>query len=174
MSNRVDQINATPYVKGRYTRTEQSTIAKERLEISLKAPNWLSKPEKWPAVVQTKPSKETEAEAKLVKEVFAGATEIKDTQHQVLEKHGFWQTIRITSWEATFIQNCKIRKEVRVVWPLTTCEPDKQVKFWLGRAQNSRLNTDTFYEDQVKLNLKKNKEGQHECRGRMQGSYPIY
>ena len=26
----------------------------------------------WPVVVQTKPSKETEAEAKLVKEVFAG------------------------------------------------------------------------------------------------------
>ena len=125
-------------------------------------------------MVQTKPSKETEAEAKLVKKVFAGATEMKDTQHQVLEKRGFWQTIRITSWEARFIQNCKIRKEVRVVWPLTTCEPDKQVKFWLGRAQNSRLNTDTFYEDQVKLNLNKNKDGQHECRGRIQGSYPIY
>ena len=59
MSNRVDQINATPYVKGRYSRTEERTIAKERLEISLKAPNWLSKPEKSPAVVQTKPSKET-------------------------------------------------------------------------------------------------------------------
>ena len=33
----------------------------------------------WPVVVQTKPSKETEAEAKLVKEVFAGATGFRET-----------------------------------------------------------------------------------------------
>ena len=46
----------------------------------------------WPVVVQTKPSKETEAEAKPVKEVFAGATEMEDTLHQVLEKHGLWKT----------------------------------------------------------------------------------
>ena len=35
----------------------------------------------WPAVVQTKPSKGKEAEAKLVKEVFAGATEMEDNLH---------------------------------------------------------------------------------------------
>ena len=46
----------------------------------------------WPAVVQTESSKETEAEAKLVKELFAEATEIEDTLHQVLGKHGFWKT----------------------------------------------------------------------------------
>ena len=46
----------------------------------------------WPAVVQTQSSKETEAEAKLVKEVFAEATEMENTLHQVLEKHGFWKT----------------------------------------------------------------------------------
>ena len=85
---------------------------------------------------------------------------MKDTQQQILEKHGFWQTIRITSWEARFIHNC--RKEVQVVWPLTTCETDKQVKFWVGRAQNSRLNTDTLHEDQFKLNLQKNEEGLYE------------
>ena len=44
----------------------------------------------WPAVVQTKSSKETEA--KLVKEVFAEAREMEDTLHQVLEKHGLWKT----------------------------------------------------------------------------------
>ena len=76
---------------------EQSTgtLSKERLEIWLKAPNWPSKPEKWPAVIQTKPSKETEAKTKLVREGFPGATEMKATLHQVLEKHGFWQTVRI-------------------------------------------------------------------------------
>ena len=61
----------------------------------------------WPAVVQTKPSKEKEAEAKLAKEVFAGAPEMEGNLLQVLEKHGFSQTIRITSWVARFIDNCK-------------------------------------------------------------------
>ena len=64
--------------------------------------------------------------------------------------------------------------EVQVVWPLTTCETDKQVKFWLARAQNSRLNTDTFHENQVKLNSQKNEEGQHECRGRIQSRSGTY
>ena len=43
----------------------------------------------WLAVVLTKPSKYKEAENKLVKEVFAGATEMEDNLFQVLEKHGF-------------------------------------------------------------------------------------
>ena len=68
----------------------RGTPSRERLEIWLKGPSWLSKPEMWPAVVKTRPSKETEAEAKLVKEV-------EDTLHQVLEKNGFWNTRRITS-----------------------------------------------------------------------------
>ena len=95
----------------------------------------------WPVVVQTKPSKETEAEAKLVKEVFVGAKEMEGTLQQVLEKHGFWQTIRITSWVARFIQNCKKGKKHRLYGPLTTCETVKKVKFWIGRTQNSKLNT---------------------------------
>ena len=161
-----------PTLRGGQREQSTGTLSKERLEIWLKAPNWLSKPEKWPAVMQTKPSKETEAKTKLVREGFPGATEMKETQQQILEKHGFWQTIRITSWEARFIYNC--RKEVQVVWPLTTCETDKQVKFWVGRAQNSRLNTETLHEDQFKLNLQKNEEGLYEWRGRIQGRYPIY
>ena len=68
----------------------RGTLSRERLEIWLKGPSWLSKPEMWPAVVKIRPSKETEAEAKLVKEV-------EDTLHQVLEKNGFWNTRRITS-----------------------------------------------------------------------------
>ena len=87
VSNRVAQINAKDYVKWRYVGTEQNpadvgsrgTLSRERLEIWLKGPNWLTEPEMWPAVVQTKPSKETEAEAKLVKEVFVGAKEMKGT-----------------------------------------------------------------------------------------------
>ena len=79
---------------------------------------------------------------------------MEDTLHQILEKHGFWQTIRTTSWVAR--KKRKKRHEVQVVCPLTTSETGKHMKFWVGTAQNSRLNTDTFHEDQLKLNLQKN------------------
>jgi len=39
------------------------TLSREHLEIWLKGQNRLFKPEMWPTVVQTKPSKEKEAEA---------------------------------------------------------------------------------------------------------------
>ena len=60
VSNRVAQINAKDYVKWRYVGTEQNpadvgsrgTLSRERLEIWLKGPNWLTEPEMWPAVVK--------------------------------------------------------------------------------------------------------------------------
>ena len=44
----------------------------------------------------------------------------------------------------------------------------------MNRTQSSKLNTDQFQEDQLRLNLHKNGEGLYECRGRLQGSYPTY
>ena len=107
--------------------------------------------------------------------MFAGATEMKDTLLQVLEKHGFWQAIIMHHVMGSKIyQNLdKKGKKYQLSGSLTTCQTDKQVKFWVGRAHKSRLNRDTFYEDQFKLNLQKNKEGLHEYRGRIQGKYPI-
>ena len=128
----------------------------------------------WPAPVQTEPNKETEAEAKLVREIFSVAVEQEDSVEQILQKHGFWQTIRVTSWVARFIHNCKSSKANRQSGPLTTSETDKQVKGWMMRVQHSKLNTSQFHEDQLKLKLQRNGEGLYECRGRVQGCYPIY
>ena len=54
---------------------KQGNQSKKLLELWLKGPDWLSKPEMWPASVQIGPSKETEAEEKLVKEVVSVAVE---------------------------------------------------------------------------------------------------
>ena len=148
--------------------------SKELLELWLKGPDWLSKSEMRPATVQTGSSKETEAEAKLVKEVVSVAVEREDSLHQDLQKHGFWQTIHITSWVARFLHNGKSSKANRLFGPLTTAETDKQVKCWVKRTQCSKINKDQFQEDQLKLNLHKNGEGLYQCRGRLQGSYSTY
>ena len=72
-----------PMLSGGIREQRTGNLSREHLEIWLKGQNQLSKPEMWPAVVQTKPSKETEAEAKLVKDLFPGATEMKETLHKV-------------------------------------------------------------------------------------------
>ena len=43
----------------------------------------MSKPEMRPVVEQTKPTKKAEEEAKLVKDLFPGAAEMKETLHKV-------------------------------------------------------------------------------------------
>ena len=182
VANRVKQIKAKHFIQWGPVSSGQNPAdlrsrgnqSKELPELWLKGPDWLSKPEMWPASVQIGPSKETEAEAKLAKEVISVAVETEDSLHQVLLKHGFWKTICITSWVARFLHNCKSSKANRLFGPLTKAETDKQVKSWLKRTQCSKLNTDQFQEDQLRLNLHKNGEGLYECRGRLQGSYPTY
>ena len=181
VASRVKQIKAKTYIRWGHVSSGQNPAdlgsrgnqSKELLEPWLKGPHWLSKPEMWPASVQTGPTKETEAEAKLVKEVFSVAVETKDSVHQVLQKQGFWKTIRITSSSSSYLHNCKSSKANRLFGPLTNAETDKQVKRWVKRTQCSKLNTDRFQKDQLKLNLHKN-GGLYECRGRLQGSYPTY
>ena len=133
----------------------------------MKGPNWLPNPELWPAPVDTEPSKEFEAEAKLVKEVLALAIEPDDKLHKLLQKHEFWPTIRITAWVARFVNNCKSDKANRLLGPLTTAETIKQVKGWVLRVQQRYINTEQFREDQLRLNLQRNEEGLYECHGRI-------
>ena len=92
-------------------------------------------------VVQTKPSKEREAEAMLEKEVFAGATEMEDTLHQVLEKHGFWQAIIMYHVMGSKIyQNLdKKDKKYQLSGSLTTCQTDKQMKFWVAQVKQRHI-----------------------------------
>ena len=66
-----------------FGKREQATCLENILEIWLKGQNRLSKPEMRPAEAQTKPTKQAEEEAKLVKDLFPGAAEMKETLHKV-------------------------------------------------------------------------------------------
>ena len=57
-----------------------------------------------------------------------------------------------------------------------TAEPNtsRQMKFWEKGTQVRCQGTSGFQEDQQRLNLQKNADGLYECRGRIQGDYPIY
>ena len=52
-------------------------------------PEWLKDPDCWPDKIIRQPTKETEEEAKLTKEVLDVAVDTKDDLDQVLEKKSF-------------------------------------------------------------------------------------
>jgi len=89
-------------------------------ELWLKGPEWLTEPDRWPDDILTEPNKETEAETKLTKEIFFTAMKTKDDLDEVLEKHSFWKTVRVTAWIRRFLSKCKLKKAVQLSGPLTT------------------------------------------------------
>ena len=60
------------------------------------------------------------------------------------------------------------------VGPLCTQEISAQELFWIKRSQHQGTNDAKFPDDKEQLNLKPNVEGVLECRGRIQGDYPVY
>jgi len=53
--------------------------------IWLEGPKWLSNADNWPEDIVPGPNKETEEEAKKIKEVFTTAVEAKDDYAEILE-----------------------------------------------------------------------------------------
>ena len=92
----------------------------------------------------------------------------------MLDKLSFWKALRVMAWIARFIRNCRVVKKQRITGPLTTVETNKQLNFWIKRAQQDSKETDSFKEDLQRLNLQQNDQQIYECRGRIQGHYPVY
>ena len=182
VTNRVHKIKSKDYIEWRHVDTSHNPAdigsrgckTSQLTSVWLPGPEWLLNPEEWPRDIVTEPNKETEAEAKQIKEVFAVAVETRDCFDEVLEKHTFWRAVRISAWVMRFLQNCRNKKSNRVRGPLTTSETGRQVKWWIKREQERYSVTERFLEDQQRLNLQKNDEGIYVCRGRVQGHYPVY
>ena len=94
VANRVSKIRDKDYIEWRHVGTDQNPAdvgsrgceADKLPELWLKGPEWLTDPDQWPVEMVTEPSKGTETEAKLTKEVFATAVETKDELDEFLEK----------------------------------------------------------------------------------------
>lgn len=82
--------------------------------------------------------------------------------------------VRICSWITRFIQNCKLKHQQKIGGPLITAEINRRIELWVRDSQVRCLNTASFKEDQLRLNLQKNEDGLYEWRGCIKGDYPIY
>ena len=108
----------------------------------------------------------------MIKEVMYIATEKSEEIYQLLKKFEFWKVIRVTSWIYRFLENIKCKEKFS--GPVKTNETEKTKVFWITLEQEKLQITDNFKEDQGWLNLQKIAAGIYECRGRIQGHYPIY
>lgn len=181
--NRVRKIQERSDIQWRHVRTDHNPAdlgsrggkVNQTSELWWNGPSWLSHPQDWPQDITTSTSKETEEEAKIVREVLAVTVPQENDQlDEVIQKCEFRKVIRITAWITRFIRNAKVKHRGRIEGPLTTDEIEEATLVWVKRVQHRCENTKQFQKDRLKLNLQKDGRGVYECRGRLQGDYPIY
>ena len=80
--------------------------------------------------------------------------------------------MRIGAWVMRFLHNSQ-NSSSKTKGPLTTVEVEKCQMFLVKRAQLHGMSHAKFDQDQ-ELNLQPSEEGVLECRGKIQGEYPMY
>ena len=111
----------------------------------------------------------------MIKKVISTAVErVDDEFDEQLKKHDLWKVLREGAWINRFLLNCKAKLKDRRLGPLVPSEI-KMVKKWrIKRAQGKARSQPSFVEESLELNLQQNDEQILECRGRIQGFYPVY
>ena len=135
---------------------------------------WLSDKTNWPPNPLITESDESRVETKLTREIFNLAITEEDSFDELLGKFNMWKVVRVGAWVTRFVTNLRVREGERTTGPLTTKETQKQITFWVKKAQARHETSSVFQEDKLQLNLQRNKEDIYECRGRLQGMYPTY
>ena len=86
---------------------------------------WIAENNKWPDQPIFSESKESEKEAKIIKNILATTVKRKDLFDFFLDKYELHKVLRISAWITRFINSCrKIKKRE----PLTTLEIQCQEK----------------------------------------------
>jgi hypothetical protein len=81
------------------------------------------------------------------------------------------ETLRVCVWISRFLRACRGNKRVG---PILTTELEEQRKWWIRKVQQRAKTSREYLDEQLQLNLQENDKEILECRGRIQGSYPVY
>ena len=137
-------------------------------------PPWLSDPAQWLAQGVLESTPESQAEAKVVREIFKVAIVKEYVLDQLLQKHSLLKVLRITAWVRRFIANCKRETVERKTAHMDSHEVREQREWWIRRAQNTVKDDQQFHVNRKQLNRQENNVGILECRGLIIGEYPVY
>ena len=120
-------------------------------------------------------SPEADAESKVMNRTLATViTRDDDRMDKLLEAHDLRKVIRVGAWVKRFVNNSKCPINKRKTDPLSTDEIQDQYFWWTKRAQRDAMINGTIEKSKVQLNLQPNDAGVLECRGRIEGDYPVF
>ena len=112
MSNRIEKINSHHGVTWRDVPTAENPANLgsrgghlEEVDQWWNGPKCLASRENWPAGILDEPTKESQAEAKLVRKVLAVAVDEEDEMEGVLLKFQLRKAVRVCAWMQRFAQN---------------------------------------------------------------------
>ena len=180
VQNRLYHINSKPPIQWHYVGTDKNPAdigsrgcnANKLPKTWLEGPTWLQNKDNWSKQKEIVPTKESEEEAKLLKEVFYTA-KVDENQIDVLtNKFEFWKTVRIVSWVKRCSYNA--RSKQKVMGPLKTEEINESIEILIRGEKSQFEETEAFQNDVKQLNLVKNIKEIYKCQGRIQGDYPTY
>jgi hypothetical protein len=143
-----------------------------------RGPDWLSKRSEWPPKVGLKASPQASEEEKCARStrVLATTSQLVDNDvfDKLIEKYPLRKVLRIYAWIRRFIQNCIVQPGSREQGPLKTTEISDQDLWWIKKVQRRAEGDQNIEGVKRELNLQPNERGILECRGRIDGEYPIY
>ena len=123
----------------------------------------------------TTASEVTEAESKIVREVLAAVTvdQEQDEFDQLLERrHDLQKVLRVCAWVVRFVQNSRL-DTLSNTGPITIAEIEVRTTWWIRRVQ-TRSEHSQGDQQQTTTQSSAKREKILECRGLIQGRYPIY
>ena len=109
------------------------------------------------------PTKESEEEVKLLKEVFYASKLDESEAHVIIIKFEFWKTIRIPSWINRFSHSTKSKE--KQVGPLKTDDISKSIEMLIKQEQSIFETTAPIQNNIKQLNLVKNHNEVYQCQG---------
>ena len=143
VANRVNKIRDKTYIQWRLAGTDQNPAdigsigcqADKLSELWFKGPEWSTEVDLWPGDILTEPNKETEAEARLTKEIFATFTETKDSLDEVLKKkeEQILENGAIHNMDKTVLEQLQAEEVSENRWPSDN-NRDREVRWWVQRA----------------------------------------
>ena len=141
-------------------------------------PEWLKDPTKWPPKQVLEATREVEEEKRLSKNLQALTTlqqlVVADLFDELLRKFSPRKVLNVSAWVNRFVKNCKVSCKNRETGPLTSSEVEDRELCWIKRAQREAKEDPEFVDVQLQLNIQLNVNGVLECRGRIEGDYPVY
>ena len=141
-------------------------------------PHWLKDQSQWPPQTTLRASPEAKEELKAVMSSRALVTvnppADRDTFSNLLEKLPLRKVLRICAWISRFHGNCRATQRERQFGPLTTAEIRVRELWWIRKTQIEAAESPEFDKTKVHLNIQPNLDGILECRGRIDGEYPVF